>query len=128
LDQSVEYYTGVLGMRESGRVESSSNGMDPSDPLNGMTKVYLRYGEDASAPMLSLIWSPEAKAATSTESISTYAGLAISVPDLSRVREGLVRAGCEVSEMMSVRDQQVTRVFAADPDGNKLELVEWYRS
>jgi catechol 2,3-dioxygenase-like lactoylglutathione lyase family enzyme len=122
LDRSVDYYSRLLGMRETGRIESSSDGMDPSDPLNGMTKVYLSYGEGA--PMLALVWSADATVWEPVASATTYAGLAISRPELSRVRDDLIGAGCEVSELMSIAGQPATRVFAVDPDGNKLELVE----
>jgi catechol 2,3-dioxygenase-like lactoylglutathione lyase family enzyme len=125
LEKSVDFYTRLLGMRESGRIESSSGGADPSDPLNGMTKVYFTYGEDPAAPMLSLIWSPDATASDPVDTTSTYAGLAICVPDVSRLREQLIAAGCEVSDLMPASGQSATRALAIDPDGNNLELVEF---
>jgi lactoylglutathione lyase len=124
LDRSVDFYTRILGMRESGRIESSSDGKDPTDPLNGMTKVYLRYGDDDKAPMLSLVWSPEATSSAPAEANSSYACLAIAVPGLSRVRDDIDQEGGQVSEVMSARGQSAVRVIAADPDGNTLELVE----
>ena len=124
LDRSVDFYTRLLGMRESGRIESSSDGKDPTDPLNGMTKVYLRYGDDDKAPMLSLVWSPEATPSKPAEANSSYACLAIALPGLSRVRDGIEQEGGEVSKVMSVRGQSADRVIATDPDGNTLDLVE----
>lgn len=107
LDRSIDFYSGLLGMNVSGRIESSSDGTDPSDPLNGMTKVYLTYGDDPGAPMVSLVWSSDSKVSTPGYVTSTFAGLVVEVRDPSDVRAALIAAGYD----------------GTDPDGNVVDLV-----
>jgi catechol 2,3-dioxygenase-like lactoylglutathione lyase family enzyme len=119
LDRSVDYYTRLLGMRESGRIESSSGGNDPTDPLNGMTKVYFTYGDAPGAPMLSIVWSPTATAQGPPAIFSTFAGLSIAVSDVRDLAETLEAAGYDVSQSNSGASATTT-----DPDGNQLDLVQ----
>lgn len=107
LDRSIDFYSRLLGMGVSGRIESSSDGVDPSDPLNGMTKVYLTYGDAPSAPMVSLVWSSDPKVSRPGYVTSTFAGLVIAVADPAAVGADLAAAGYD----------------AVDPDGNRIDLV-----
>jgi catechol 2,3-dioxygenase-like lactoylglutathione lyase family enzyme len=104
MERAVAFYRDRLGLSEVVR------------PSNFVTPV--RWFE-LGAQQLHLIPSPV------PDSLSPR-HFAIQVEDCPAAREHLGRAGVEVRETVPIAGAD--RFFIADPDGNQIEIIQWFRA
>jgi glyoxylase I family protein len=117
-ERTVAFYTGVLGFRERERMRIPQT---PSGPLD---LVYLELG----GTTLEVMCYPEAKAipARSTEQRLGWQCLALEVEDMDRALEALRAKGIEAA-WGPMKRPDYARAEIRDPDGNPIELRQWYR-
>ena len=118
-ERAVDFYTGVLGFRERERMRIPQT---PSGPLD---LVYLELG----GTTLEVMCYPEAKAPIAPRGGETRLGwqcLALEVEDMGRALEMLKVKGIEPA-WGPMKRPDYARAEIRDPDGNPIELREWYR-
>lgn len=117
-DRMVEFYTDTLGFRVKlrDRVENSSRGV----PIN---LVYLELGGTV-VELISLEGADIAPA--SQQEHLGYRMIALEVEDMRQAAEYLRGKGAEIVWGPRVRDTYA-RAEIRDPDGNPIELREWFR-
>jgi catechol 2,3-dioxygenase-like lactoylglutathione lyase family enzyme len=116
-DRAVAFYTGVLGFaeRERSRVQT------PTGPLD---LVYLELG----GTTVEVMCYPEAKAIPprATEQRLGWQCLALEVEDMDRAVSALEAKGVKVA-WGPMKRPDYARAEIRDPDGNPIELRQWYR-
>jgi lactoylglutathione lyase len=113
LEESVGFYTNLLGMKELRRREV---------PAGKYTLVFVGYGEepDHTALELTYNWGVD-----SYEMGTAFGHLALGVPDIYATCETLRKAGVKISrEPGPVKFGTTVIAFIDDPNGYKIELIE----
>jgi glyoxylase I family protein len=116
-ERAVAFYTGVLGFRVRDRTRVPET---PSGPLD---LVYLELG----GTTLEVMCYPEAKAipSRSAEQRLGWQCLALEVEDMDRALNMLKEMGVEAA-WGPVKRPDYARAEIRDPDGNPIELRQWY--
>jgi len=117
-ERAVAFYTGVLGFRERERMTIPGT---PSGPLD---LVYLELG----GTTVEVMCYREAKAIPprATEQRLGWQCLALEVEDMDRALSALKAKGIEPA-WGPVKRADYARAEIRDPDGNPIELRQWYR-
>jgi len=113
LDESVKFYTTLLGMKELRRTEV---------PAGEYTLSFIGYGDEKSHTVLELTynWGKD-----NYELGTAFGHLALGVPDIYGTVETLRKAGAKISrEPGPVKFGTTVIAFIEDPDGYKIELIE----
>lgn len=115
LDRSVDFYTRVLGFTEVRRSEY---------PDGKFTLAFLRAPDDAEeGPMLELTYN---WGVDSYELGAGYGHVAFQVESMNRIAQKLKLAGQAFSwGPGKTPDGKTTMAFVDDPDGYKIELLEY---
>jgi catechol 2,3-dioxygenase-like lactoylglutathione lyase family enzyme len=130
LDRSLRFYAGLLGLRLRARGEAADE--DLAD-LTGYPGARIRWADlDAGAGrVLELVEyvTPLAAPGTGGPNAPGVAHVGVAVPDLAGALERLERAGVPIRSARPVRLRGgewdgVTCVYAVDPDGLTVELLE----
>lgn len=117
-ERTLAFYVDALGFRERERMRIPET---PSGPLD---LVYLELG----GTTLEMMCYPEARAIPSrrTEQRLGWQCLAIEVDDMDEALGVLKGKGVEVA-WGPVKRQDYARAEIRDPEGNPIELRQWYR-
>jgi glyoxylase I family protein len=117
-ERAVAFYAGVLGFRERERTRIPQT---PSGPLD---LVYLELG----GTTLEVMCYPQAKAIAprSAEQRLGWQCLALEVEDMDRALAALKAKGIEPA-WGPMKRPDYARAEIRDPDGNPIELRQWYR-
>jgi glyoxylase I family protein len=117
-ERAVAFYAGVLGFRERERTRIPQT---PSGPLD---LVYLELG----GTTLEVMCYPQAKAIAprSAEQRLGWQCLALEVEDMERALAALKAKGIEPA-WGPMKRPDYARAEIRDPDGNPIELRQWYR-
>ena len=117
-ERTIAFYVGVLGFREHERQRISET---PSGPLD---LVYLDLG----GTTVEVMCYPEAKSIPprSAEQRLGWQCLALEVDDLDSALNMLQGRGVETA-WGPVKRPEYARAEIRDPDGNPIELRQWYR-
>jgi glyoxylase I family protein len=118
-ERAVAFYTGILGFRERERTRIPGT---PSGPLD---LVYLELG----GTTLEVMCYPEAKSPIPSRSAEQRLGwqcLALEVEDMDRAISALEAKGVKLA-WGPVKRPDYARAEIRDPDGNPIELRQWYR-
>lgn len=114
LDRSVQFYTGLLGMKELRRSENASQ---------RYTLVFVGYGEVSGLNEIELThnWDQAEPYAIGT----AFGHLAVGVPDVAATCERLRANGVKITrEAGPVKGGTTVIAFVEDPDAYKIELVQ----
>jgi catechol 2,3-dioxygenase-like lactoylglutathione lyase family enzyme len=116
--RTIAFYIGALGFRERERGRIAET---PSGPLE---LVYLELG----GTTIEVMCYPEAQSIPprSTEQRLGWQCLALEVDDIDRALDILEKKGIGVA-WGPVKRQDYARAEIRDPDGNPIELRQWYR-
>ena len=117
--RALAFYTGVLGFRERERMRIAQT---PQGPLD---LVYLQLGDTT----LEVMCYPEAKAPIAPRSAEPGLGwqcLALEVEDMDAALSALKAQGVEPA-WGPMKRPDYARAEIRDPDGNPIELRQWYR-
>ena len=116
--RAIAFYTGVLGFRERERMRVPET---PSGPLD---LVYLELGDTT----VEIMCYPEAKSIPprGTQQRLGWQCLALEVDDLDGALSALDRQGVQAA-WGPVKRADYARAEIRDPDGNPIELRQWYR-
>lgn len=117
-DRSVAFYTGVLGFRERERMRIPET---PSGPLD---LVYLELG-GTTLEVMCYPQSPGIPPRTSEVRLG-WQCLALEVQDMDAALAALASKGVAAA-WGPVRRAEYARAEIRDPDGNPIELRQWYR-
>ncbi len=117
-ESTIAFYTGVLGFRERERMTIPET---PSGPLD---LVYLELGGST----VEVMCYPEAKAIPprSAELRIGWQCLALEVDDMDSALRLLKEKGVEAA-WGPIKRPDYARAEIRDPDGNPIELRQWYR-
>lgn len=117
-ERTVAFYVDVLGFRERER------GRIPATPSGPLDLVYLDLG----GTTVEVMCYPEATSipSRSAEQRLGWQCLALEVDDMDRALALLKQKGVEVG-WGPVKRPDYARAEIRDPDGNPLELRQWYR-
>jgi catechol 2,3-dioxygenase-like lactoylglutathione lyase family enzyme len=118
-ERAVAFYTGVLGFRERERMRI------PQTPQGPLDLVYLQLGDTT----LEVMCYPEAKASIAPRGGETRLGwqcLALEVEDMDAALRALKAEGVEPA-WGPMKRPDYARAEIRDPDGNPIELRQWYR-
>jgi glyoxylase I family protein len=117
-ERTVAFYTGVLGFRERERMRIPETASGPLD------LVYLELG----GTTIEVMCYPEAKAILhrSEEPRLGWQCLALEVDDMDLALRLLNERGVEAA-WGPVKRSDYARAEIRDPDGNPIELRQWYR-
>ena len=117
-ERTIAFYVGVLGFRERERMRIPET---PSGPLN---LVYLELG----GTTVEVMCYPDAKSIPprSAEQRLGWQCLALEVDDMDGVLNMLKEKGV-VTAGGPVKRPDYARAEIRDPDGNPIELRQWYR-
>jgi glyoxylase I family protein len=118
-ERTIAFYTGVLGFHERERLRIPET---PSGPLD---LVYLELGGHT----VEVMCYPEAKpiAPRSAEQRLGWQCLALEVDDMDGALAMLGQKGVQ-AVWGPVKRAEYARAEIRDPDGNPIELRQWYRS
>jgi glyoxylase I family protein len=118
-ERAVAFYTAVLGFRERERMRI------PQTPQGPLDLVYLQLGDTT----LEVMCYPEAKAILprSADSRLGWQCLALEVEDMDGALSALKAAGVEPA-WGPMKRPDYARAEIRDPDGNPIELRQWYRA
>jgi glyoxylase I family protein len=116
--RTISFYIGALGFRERERVRI------PETPSGPLELVYLELG----GTTIEVMCYPEAQSIPprSTEQRLGWQCLALEVDDMDRALDILEKKGVGVA-WGPVKRQDYARAEIRDPDGNPIELRQWYR-
>jgi glyoxylase I family protein len=116
--RTIAFYIEALGFRERERVRI------PETPSGPLELVYLELG----GTTIEVMCYPEAQSIPprSTEQRLGWQCLALEVDDMDRALDILVKKGVGVA-WGPVKRQDYARAEIRDPDGNPIELRQWYR-
>lgn len=117
-ERTIAFYIGVLGFRERERVRIPET---PSGPLD---LVYLELGGST----VEVMCYPEAESISSrsAEQRLGWQCLALEVDDMDGALTMLKQQGVEAT-WGPVKRADYARAEIRDPDGNPIELRQWYR-
>jgi glyoxylase I family protein len=117
-ERTIAFYTGVLGFQERERARIPET---PSGPLD---LVYLELG----GTTVEVMCYPEAKAipSRSAEQRLGWQCLALEVDDMEGTLNALKQKGVEVA-WGPMKRPDYARAEIRDPEGNPIELRQWYR-
>lgn len=117
-ERTIAFYVGVLGFRERERMRIPET---PSGPLN---LAYLELG----GTTVEVLCYPDAKAIPprSAEQRLGWQCLALEVDDMDGVLSMLKEKGV-MTAWGPVKRPDYARAEIRDPDGNPIELRQWYR-
>jgi catechol 2,3-dioxygenase-like lactoylglutathione lyase family enzyme len=117
-ERTIAFYTGVLGFRERERRRIPET---PSGPLD---LVYLELGGST----VEVMCYPQAKTipSRSAELRLGWQCLALEVDDMDSALHMLKEKGVEPA-LGPVKRPDYARAEIRDPDGNPIELRQWYR-
>ena len=112
LEQSISFYTNVLGMQELRRSEY---------PDGEFTLVFLGYGEESENTVLELTYN---WGVDSYDLGNAYGHIAIEVPDVYAACEKMRVAGGKIIRDAGPMNAGSTIIaFLEDPDGYQVELI-----
>ena len=116
--RTISFYTGLLGFRERERAHIATT---PSGPLD---LVYLELG----GTTVEVMCYPEAKSipTRSAEQRLGWQCLALEVDDMEATLKTLNDKGVQAT-WGPVQRPDYARAEIHDPDGNPIELRQWYR-
>ncbi|HQT68339.1 MAG: lactoylglutathione lyase [Rhodospirillales bacterium 20-60-12] len=113
LDESVKFYTELLGMKEIRRTDV---------PDGKYTLVFVGYGDESSHTVLELTYN---YGVDSYDQGTAFGHLALGVSDIKTSIEALRAAGAKiVREPGPVKFGKTVIAFIEDPNGYKIELIE----
>ena len=113
LEDSVRFYTSLLGMRELRRTEV---------PEGKYTLVFIGYGDEKDHTVLELTYN---WGVDDYEQGTAFGHLALGVPDIYATCEELRKSGAKITrEPGPVKFGTTVIAFVEDPDGYKVELIE----
>jgi lactoylglutathione lyase len=113
LDESVKFYTELLGMKELRRNDV---------PDGKYTLAFVGYGDEASHTVLELTYN---YGVGSYDQGTAFGHLALGVPDIYGAVEKLRAAGVKITrEPGPVKFGKTVIAFIEDPNGYKIELIE----
>jgi lactoylglutathione lyase len=113
LEESVTFYTTLLGMKELRRSEV---------PEGKYTLAFVGYGDESNNTVLELTYN---WGVDSYEIGTAFGHLALGVPDIYATCERLRQAGVKISrEPGPVKFGTTVIAFVDDPNGYKIELIE----
>jgi len=118
-ERAVDFYTRVLGFRERERLRV------PQTPQGPLDLVYLQLGDTT----LEVMCFPEAKSRIPERAAELRQGwqcLALEVEDMDRTLSALNAKGIETA-WGPLKRPDYARAEIRDPDGNPIELRQWYR-
>jgi glyoxylase I family protein len=117
-ERTIAFYTGVLGFQERERARIPET---PSGPLD---LVYLELG----GTTVEVMCYPEAKAipSRSAEQRLGWQCLALEVDDMEGTLNALKQKGVEAA-WGPMKRPDYARAEIRDPEGNPIELRQWYR-
>ena len=113
LDKSVRFYTELLGMKISRRVDNEDG---------KFTLVFLGYGDESDTTVLELTHNWDER---TYEQGTAYGHLALAVEDIQATCDDLKERGVTITRepgLLSFIPETIA--FIEDPDGYKIELVE----
>ena len=113
LQRSIDFYTGVLGMRVLRTLDQ---------PQDKYTLVFLGFGEESDTCVLELTYN---YGASEYELGSGFGHIAISVDDCRLACEDIASKGGEVlfgPEPLAGSNETIA--FVGDPDGYQIELIQ----
>ena len=118
LERTIAFYVGVLGFRERERVHI------PETPSGPLELVYLELG----GTTVEVMFYPQAKhiPPRSAEQRQGWQCLALEVDDMDGALSMLAEKGVQAA-WGPVKRQAYARAEIRDPDGNPIELRQWYR-
>ena len=113
LDRSIDFYTGVLGMKLLRRRDY---------PDGKFTLAFVGYGDEADHAVIELTHNWDTK---SYDLGNGFGHLAVAVPDAKKACE-MVRAkgGTVTREAGPMKHGTTVIAFVQDPDGYKIEFIE----
>jgi lactoylglutathione lyase len=113
LDRSIDFYTGVLGMKLIRRRDY---------PDGKFTLAFVGYGEEADHTVIELTHNWDTK---SYELGNGFGHLAVAVPDAYKACEDVKRRGGKVTREAGPMKHGTTVIaFVEDPDGYKIEFIQ----
>lgn len=113
LDESVKFYTELLGMKELRRNDV---------PDGKYTLAFVGYGDETSNTVLELTYN---YGVDKYDQGDAFGHLALGVPDIYAAVETLRAAGTKVTrEPGPVKFGKTVIAFVEDPNGYKIELIE----
>ncbi len=113
LDQSVKFYTELLGMKELRRTDV---------PEGRYTLAFVGYGDESSNTVLELTYN---YGVDHYDLGTAFGHLALGVSDIKASVEKLRGAGAKIiREPGSVKFGTTVIAFIEDPNGYKIELIE----
>ncbi len=113
LDESVKFYTELLGMKELRRNDV---------PDGKYTLAFVGYGDEASHTVLELTYN---YGVDSYDQGTAFGHLALGVPDIYGAVAKLRAAGVKITrEPGPVKFGKTVIAFIEDPNGYKIELIE----
>ena len=114
LDRSLQFYTGLLGMKELRRTDV---------PGGRYTLAFVGYGDESSSSVIELTynWDQAEPYALGT----AFGHLAVGMPDVYAACDALKKGGAKITrEAGPVQHGTTVIAFVEDPDGYKIELVQ----
>jgi glyoxylase I family protein len=117
-ERTIDFYVGVLGFRERER------GHIPETPSGPLDLVYLELG----GTTVEVMCYPEAKSIPPrlSEQRLGWQCLALEVDDMDSALSSLKEKGIDAT-WGPVKRRDYARAEIRDPDGNPIELRQWYR-
>jgi len=113
LEQSLAFYTGVLGMRLLRKKDY---------PGGRFTLAFVGYGDESGSAVIELTYNWDI---SSYESGNGFGHVAIGVNDIYGVCEGIRAGGGKVvREPGPMKHGSTVIAFVEDPDGYKIELIQ----
>jgi lactoylglutathione lyase len=113
LDRSIDFYTGVLGMRLLRKREV---------PEGKYTLAFVGYGEESETAVLELTYN---WGTSRYELGNAYGHVAIEVDDIRKTCDAVRTKGGRVTrEPGPVKFGSTVIAFVEDPDGYKIEFIE----
>jgi lactoylglutathione lyase len=113
LDESVKFYTELLGMKELRRNDV---------PDGKYTLAFVGYGDEKAHTVLELTYN---YGVDSYDQGTAFGHLALGVPDIYGTCERLRKAGAKIArEPGPVKFGTTVIAFIEDPNGYKIELIE----
>jgi lactoylglutathione lyase len=113
LDESVKFYTELLGMKELRRHDV---------PDGKYTLAFVGYGDEKAHTVLELTYNYGVNA---YDQGTAFGHLALGVPDIYGTCERLRKAGAKIArEPGPVKFGTTVIAFIEDPNGYKIELIE----
>jgi lactoylglutathione lyase len=113
LDRSIDFYTGVLGMKLIRRKDY---------PDGKFTLAFVGYGDEADTTVIELTHNWDTK---SYDIGNGFGHLAIAVPDAYKACEDVKKRGGKVTREAGPMKHGTTVIaFVEDPDGYKIEFIQ----